>query len=113
MNFLVLNIVLLVFLSNLFQILIIFITFLLICNSCKNLVTNLNIRNGIYGKNGNESLVKSDIHEYLNEEGIEVTILNGKSKGKFVCKNIINISKQKLSNSSFTFIYGFEIYSNK
>ena len=76
----------------------------LICDSCKTLGNYLNLPNEIYGKNDNEFLEKSDIHEHLNEEGNEATILNGRLKGKFVSKIVVNLSKRKLSNSEISLL---------
>ena len=61
--------------------------------------SDLNLPNEIYGKNDNEILEKSDIHGYVNEEGNGVTILNDRLKGKFVSKDVVNLSKQNLSRS--------------
>ena len=44
-------------------------------------------------------LEKSKVHGHLNEEGNEETILNGRLKGEFVNKNVVNLSKRKLSKS--------------
>ena len=79
----------------------------LICYSCKTSGSDLNLPNEIYGKNDNEFLEKSDIHKHLNEDGNEATILNGRLKGKFVSKNVINLSKRKLSNLKFHFYLSF------
>ena len=68
----------------------------------KTLGNNLSVPNETYSKNDNECLEKSDIQGYLNEESNEAKILNGRLNGKFVSKNVINLSKRK-----------FEIYSNK
>ena len=76
MNFLVLNIISLVFVSH----------------------------NEIYSKNTNEFLEKSGINEHLNEDGNEATILNGRLKGKFVSKNVVNLSKRKLSKSEISLL---------
>ena len=48
-------------------------------------------------KNYNKFLEKRDIHEHLNEKDNKGTILNGGSKGKFASKNVVNLSKRKLS----------------
>ena len=71
----------------------------LICVSCKTLRSDLNLPNDIHGKNDNEFFEKSNIHEQLNEEGNEATIVNGRLKGKFVSRNVVNLSKRKLSKS--------------
>ena len=39
---------------------------------------------------------------HLNEEGNEATILNGRSKGKFVSINVVNLPKRKLSKSEIS-----------
>ena len=38
----------------------------------------------------------------LNEEGNETTTPNGRLKGKFVSKNVVNLSKLKLSKSKIS-----------
>ena len=58
----------------------------------------------ICGKNDNKLLEKKDLQENLNEEGNKATILNGRLKGKFVCKNIVNLSKRKLSKSEISLL---------
>ena len=76
----------------------------LICDSCKTLRNDLNLPNDFYSKNDNEFLEKNDIHEHLNEEGNEATIVNRKLKGKFVSKNVINLSKRKLSKCEISLL---------
>ena len=76
----------------------------LICDSCKTLGSDLNVPNEIYGKNDNEFLEKGDIHEHLNEEGNEATILSSSLKGKFVSQNVANLSKRKLSKSEISLL---------
>ena len=76
----------------------------MICDSCKTLGSDLNLPNEIYGKNDNEFLEKSDIDEHLNEEGNEATILKGRLKGRFVSKNVVNLSKRKLSKSEISLL---------
>ena len=78
--------------------------FTFLCDSCKTLGSDLNLPNKICGKNDNEFLEKSDIHEHLNEDGNEATILNGRLKGKFVSKNVVNLSKRKLSQSEISLL---------
>ena len=65
----------------------------LFCNSCKTLGNDLKVPNETYSKNDNKFLEKSNIQGYLNEESNEATILNGRLKGKFVSKNVANLSK--------------------
>ena len=65
----------------------------LFCNSCKTLGNDLKVPNENYSKNDNKFLEKSNIQGYLNEESNEATILNGRLKGKFVSKNVANLSK--------------------
>ena len=76
----------------------------LFCDSCKTLGNDLKVPNEIYGKNDNEFLEKSDIQGHLNEESSEATILNGRLKGKFVSKNVVNLSKRKLSKSEISLL---------
>lgn len=106
-NFLVLDINSIVFLSYLFQIWKIFITFLsaLICDSCKILGNDLNLPSEIYGKNDNEFLEKSDMQEHLNEEDNGAAILNGRLKGNVFRMIIVNLSKRKLSKSETSLLY--------
>ena len=77
----------------------------LICDSCETLGNDLNLPNEIYGNNDKEFLEKRDIQEHLNEEGNEATILNGRLKGKFVSKNVVNLSKRKLPLSLKFYFY--------
>ena len=76
----------------------------LICDSCKTLGNDLNLPNETYSKNDNEFLEKRDIQGHLNEEGNEATILNGRSKGKFVSINVVNLPKRKLSKSEISLL---------
>ena len=62
----------------------------MICDSCKTLGNDLNLPNETYGKNDNEFLEKSDKQGHINEESNEATILNGRLKGKFLSKNVVN-----------------------
>ena len=72
---------------------------ILFCDSCKTLGYDLKVPNETRGKNDNEFLEKSDIQGHLNEESNEAITLNGRLKGKFVSKNLVNLSKGKLSKS--------------
>ena len=76
---------------------------ILICDSYKTLGNDINLPNEVYCKNDNKFLEKSNIQEHLNEDGNEATILNYRLKGKFVSKNIVNLSKRKLSKPKSTF----------
>ena len=58
----------------------------------------------VYTHNDKEFLEKSDLQENLNVEGNEATILNDKLKGKFVSKNVVNLSKRKLSQSEVSLL---------
>ena len=62
----------------------------MICDSCKTLGYDLNLPNETYGKNDNEFLEKSDKQGHINEESNEATILDGRLKGKFLSKNVVN-----------------------
>ena len=68
----------------------------LICVSCKTLGNDLNLPNKIYGKSDHKFLEKRDLQENLNEERNEFIILNGRLNGKFVSRNVVNLSKRKL-----------------
>ena len=47
-----------------------------------------------------QSLAGCDHSEsHLNEEGNKVFTLNGRTKGKFISKNVVNLSKQKLAKA--------------
>ena len=76
----------------------------LFCDSCKTLGNDLKVPNETYRKNDSEFLEKSDIQGHLNEESNEATILNGRLKGKFVSKNVVNLSKRKLSKSEISLL---------
>ena len=76
----------------------------LIWDSCKTLGNDLNLSNEIYRENDNEFLEKNEIHEHLTEQRNEATILNGRLKGKFVSKNVVNLSKWKLSKSEISLL---------
>ena len=64
----------------------------------------MDLPNEVYGKNYKEFLEKRDIQEHLNEEGNEAKILNGRLKGKFVSKNVVNLSKRKFSKSEISLL---------
>ena len=76
----------------------------LICDSCKTFGNDLNLANETYVKHDNEFLEKSDIQRHLNEESNEATVLNGRLKGKFLSKNVVNLSKRKLSKSEISLL---------
>ena len=76
----------------------------LFCNSCKTLGNDLKVPNETYSKNDNKFLEKSNIQGYLNEESNEATILNSRLKSKFVSKNVVNLSKWKLSKPEISLL---------
>ena len=76
----------------------------LVCDSCKTVGSDLNLPNEINGKSDNEFLEKRAIHEHLNEDGNEATILNGRLKGTFVSKNVVNLCKRKLSKTEISLL---------
>ena len=76
----------------------------LIFDSSKTFGNDLNLPDKIYGRNDNEFLEKRDTKEHLNEEGNKTTILNGRLKGNFVGKNVVNLSKRKLSKSEISLL---------
>ena len=76
----------------------------LIFDSSKTFGNDLNLPDKIYGRNDNEFLEKRDTKEHLNEEGNKTTILNGRLKGNFVSKNVVNLSKRKLSKSEISLL---------
>ena len=52
-----------------------------------------------------QSLTGCDHSEsHLNEEGNEVFTLNGRIRGKFVSKNVVNLSKQKLAKAKISLL---------
>ena len=52
-----------------------------------------------------QSLTDCDNSEsHLNEEGNEVFILDGRIKGKFVSKNVVNLSQQKLTKAEISLL---------
>ena len=76
----------------------------LFCNSCKTLGNDLKVPNETYSKNDNKFLEKSNIQGYLNEESNEATILNSRLKSNFVSKNVVNLSKWKLSKPEISLL---------
>ena len=41
---------------------------------------------------------------HLNKEGNEIFTLNGQIKGKFVSKNVVNLSKRKLAKAKISLL---------
>ena len=41
----------------------------------------------------------------MNEEGNDALTLNGRIKGKFVSKNVVNLSKQKLTKAEISLLF--------
>ena len=64
----------------------------------------------ITGFHGEEVLDKQSLtgcdhsESHLNEEGNDVFTLNGKIKGKFISKNVVNLSKRKLAQAEISLL---------